>query len=114
MDINELEFEFEDFHEHFTLTVDESSAVWPSISVQIAVEWQPGDSDVGETCQQPEIRGISYFIDRGDLFEAFLDDTAFGMAIYAVIADEIEEGPEDVVRAVQKYVNDWEEQLEPE
>lgn len=106
------DFEFEEFHENFTLTVDEPGDDWPQLWLTMELVWHAAEPDVGIFSQQSEIRDLAYLMDRGNYTEHFASEDAFAFAIYDLIGDEIEETAEDIIKIVRKQINKWESKTE--
>lgn len=96
----------DDLSDHLQLTDEGASASWPrDAEIVLDVRWHPAEPDVGIMSEYGEIDGVTYYLDRNT---KFTDEDEFVAALYAVIGEWCEEGPDAIKSMVANRIENEE------
>lgn len=99
------EIPLDDLSDHLQLTDEGANASWPSnIRIDLEVRWHPAEPDVGIFTSQAEILDETYYLNG----VSYADQREFVDALYTVIGEWCEEGPDEIASMLTARVENEE------
>jgi len=94
----------DDLSDHLQLTDEGANATWPKPEIELTLKWQAAEPDVGIMSDFAYPQDATYILDG----QRFTDEGEFVDALYAIIGDYCEEGPDEIKSMIAARIDNEE------